>query len=97
MGSNMVVGKTAASVVSRPVGSVVGSRGGAGGGVSATGGTITESGGYRIHTFTSSGDFVVSGGSLNVEYLIVAGGGGGGASIGGAVVAVVYVPMLARL
>ena len=49
----------------------------AAGGATATGGTITESGGYRIHTFTSSGDFVVSGGSLDVEYLLVAGGGGG--------------------
>ena len=52
---------------------------------SATGGTITDVGGYRIHMFTSSGDFVVSGGNLDVEYLVVAGGGGGGAnSIGGA-------------
>jgi hypothetical protein len=29
--------------------------------VTATGGTITTSGGYTIHTFTTSGDFVVSG------------------------------------
>ena len=49
-----------------------------------SGGTITTSGGYRIHTFTSSGSFVVdSNGSLpSVEYLCVA-GGGGGASGGG--------------
>jgi hypothetical protein len=33
---------------------------------------------YRVHTFTSSADFVVQSGSTTVEYLIVAGGGGGG-------------------
>ncbi len=48
----------------------------------ATGGTLTTSGGDNIHTFTSSGDFIVSG-SGNVQVLIVAGGGGGGAGIGG--------------
>jgi hypothetical protein len=46
-------------------------------GVSATGGTVTEVGGYRIHTFTSSGTFTVTNGGT-VEYLVVAGGGGGG-------------------
>ncbi len=46
--------------------------------VTATGGTITEVGGYRIHTFTTSGTFTPNGG-MNVEYLIVAGGGSGGA------------------
>ena len=46
--------------------------------ISATGGTITEDGGYRIHTFNSSADFIVTGGgSLSVDYLLVAGGGGG--------------------
>jgi hypothetical protein len=45
---------------------------------SATGGTITEVGGYRIHTFTSSGDFTVTSDSVEVDYLIVAGGGGAG-------------------
>ena len=46
-------------------------------GFTATGGTITESGGYTIHTFTSSGTFTpaIAG---EVEYLVVAGGGGGG-------------------
>ena len=44
-----------------------------------TGGTITTSGAYTIHTFTSSGTFTVDGGSLTgVDYLVVAGGGGGG-------------------
>jgi hypothetical protein len=51
----------------------------AGGGVSATGGTETDVGGYRYHTFTSSGSLVVSTGG-SVEVLLVAGGGGGGAS-----------------
>ena len=49
----------------------------AGGGVSATGGTETDSGGYRYHTFTSSGSLVVSVGG-SVEYLVVGGGGSGG-------------------
>ena len=43
----------------------------------ATGGTITEVGGYRIHTFTASGTFTMNV-STNVEVLVVAGGGGGG-------------------
>ena len=51
------------------------------GGISATGGTVAEVGGYRIHTFTSDGTFtVISGG--DVDYLVVAGGGGGGGSAG---------------
>ena len=52
------------------------------GGIAASGGTITEAGGYRIHTFTVSGTFVPAG-SGNVEYLVIAGGGGGGSSFGG--------------
>jgi hypothetical protein len=50
-----------------------------------TGGTITISGGYRIHTFTSSGSFVVSqtGFPSTAEVLLVAGGGGGGRWGGG--------------
>ena len=45
-----------------------------------TGGTITTSGDYRIHTFNASGNFVVADNTLlkNVEYLVIAGGGGGG-------------------
>jgi len=48
----------------------------------ATGGNITEVGGYRIHTFTSSGTFTANG-SMVVEVLVVAGGGGGGGSTAG--------------
>ena len=48
--------------------------------VAATGGTITTCGDYKIHTFTSSDNFVVTNGgaptgSNSVEYLVVAGGG----------------------
>ena len=52
--------------------------------VTATGGTITESGDFKIHTFTGPGTFCVSqignpsGGPSNVDYLIVAGGAAGG-------------------
>ena len=57
--------------------------------VTATGGTITTSGDYKIHTFTGDGTFAVSNagnsaGSNTVSYLVVAGGGGGGVSGGGA-------------
>jgi len=48
----------------------------------ATGGTITTSNGYTIHTFTSSGTFV-SPDNKNVEVLVAAGGGGGGQVSGG--------------
>ena len=51
--------------------------------VTATGGTITTSGDFKIHTFTSPGTFCVScagnaAGSNEVSYMVVAGGGGGG-------------------
>jgi len=55
----------------------------AGGGVmSATGGTITTDGDYKVHSFTADGTFTPT---LvgEVEYLVIAGGGGGGASRGG--------------
>jgi hypothetical protein len=48
-----------------------------------TGGTITVSGDYRIHTFTSSGTFATNASSLTADYLVVAGGGGGGTTYGG--------------
>ena len=45
-----------------------------------TGGSISSSGGYRIHTFNSSSTFTVPSGLTlsNVEYVVVAGGGGVG-------------------
>tara|TARA_R100001510_G_C7635740_1_gene193918 strand:- start:7 stop:1467 length:1461 start_codon:yes stop_codon:yes gene_type:complete len=53
--------------------------------VTATGGTVTTSGDYKIHTFTSSGTFTVTNagnpaGSTIVDYMVVAGGGGGGST-----------------
>lgn len=50
--------------------------------VVATGGTITTSGGFTIHTFTGSGTFVANR-SMQVETLVIAGGGGGGDDVGG--------------
>jgi hypothetical protein len=47
----------------------------------ATGGTETTSGGYKIHTFTSSGTLSFSAGAnTRIEYLIIGGGGGGSGS-----------------
>ena len=51
--------------------------------VVATGGTITTSGNYKIHTFTGPGTFTVCTASSTaanniVSYLVVAGGGGAG-------------------
>ena len=52
--------------------------------ISATGGTITTSGDYKIHTFTGDGTFTVSsvgnsdGGGAGVSYMVIAGGGSGG-------------------
>ena len=56
--------------------------------IAATGGTVTTSGNYKIHSFTGDGCFVVSSagncaGSNKVSYLVVAGGGSGGADVGG--------------
>ncbi len=52
------------------------------GSISATGGTTTTSGSYRIHKFTTGGSFTVTIGGL-MDYLIVGGGGGGGGRSGG--------------
>jgi hypothetical protein len=56
--------------------------------ISATGGTITNSGNCRIHTFTGPGTFCVSSlacapANNRVSYMVVAGGGGGGTCGGG--------------
>ena len=53
--------------------------------VAASGGTITTSGDFKIHTFTGPGTFTVCSagntvGSNTVSYMVVAGGGGGGGS-----------------
>ena len=51
--------------------------------VDATGGTITEDGNFKVHTFTGPGTFEVTRISSTpsnnfVDYMIIAGGGGGG-------------------
>lgn len=49
----------------------------------ATGGSITTSGTYKTHVFTTSGTFTVNSvqsGGLDAEVLVVAGGGSGGAA-----------------
>ena len=55
--------------------------------VTATGGTETTSGNFKIHSFTGPGTFSVTcagnpAGSNTVDYVVVAGGGGGGGSHG---------------
>ena len=45
--------------------------------VAPTGGTITTTGSFRVHTFTSSGTFATGGFAGGVEYLVVGGGAGG--------------------
>jgi len=45
--------------------------------VSATGGTVTDGGGYRTHTFTSNGPLLFTA-NINVEVSISGGGGGAG-------------------
>ena len=44
----------------------------------ATGGTENTYGGYKSHTFTSTGTFTVTGGSQTVDVFVLSGGGGGG-------------------
>ena len=51
--------------------------------ISATGGTVTTCGDFKIHTFTGPGTFCISAGAgpvANLDYVVVAGGGGGGGS-----------------
>jgi len=52
--------------------------------ITATGGTVTTSGGFRIHTFTSVGstNFIVTNGGT-AQVLVVSGGGAGGGNVGG--------------
>ena len=58
--------------------------------ITATGGTITTCGDFKIHTFTSPGTFTVCAASSVAErntvgYMVVAGGGGGGGGSTGSV------------
>ena len=45
---------------------------------SATGGSITDVAGYRIHTFTGTQDFQVTAGTKNIDILVQGAGGAGG-------------------
>lgn len=49
----------------------------------ATGGTITTSGEYTIHTFTSGGTFTPDSTLKKIDFLVVAGGGGGVGGVNG--------------
>jgi len=51
--------------------------------VGGTGGTVTASGSYTVHTFNSGGTFNLGGGVSSVDYLVVGGGGGGSPNGGG--------------
>lgn len=55
--------------------------------ITATGGTITTCGDYKVHKFTGPGTFCVSaignGNNNEVSYIVVGGGGGGGWDRGG--------------
>ena len=51
--------------------------------MTATGGTITTDGDYKVHTFTSGGTWTVTtigqaGAGNQVQYLVIGSGGGGG-------------------
>jgi len=53
------------------------------GAVTATGGNITTSGSYKIHTFTSSSTFTITAGTGTIEYMLVGGGGGATGGVSG--------------
>jgi len=67
---------SASNIASGTVISLYGLAGGQAG-AKASGGVITTSGAYTIHTFLRSGGFTPNE-TLTVDYLVVAGGGGGG-------------------
>lgn len=47
----------------------------------ATGGSVSTTGNFRVHTFNSSGTFTLNR-NLSLQYVVVAGGGGGGRADG---------------
>jgi len=51
--------------------------------ITATGGTIVTTDGFKYHTFTSSGTFQVTAGSGLVEVFVLGGGGAGGGDFSG--------------
>lgn len=52
--------------------------------ISATGGTVTDYNGYRIHEFTSLSSFVITSGVDDIEIVLLGGGGGGAGDGNGA-------------
>lgn len=66
------------------VGGGIGSNliGSSGPSISVSGGTAIPDGSHTIRVFTSPGTLSISGGTLDVEYLVVGGGGAGGAGGG---------------
>lgn len=60
--------------------------------IAATGGTVTTSGNYRIHTFTSSGTFTVTSAPSGkyIDFIVVGGGGGAAFQQGGGAGGFVY-------
>jgi hypothetical protein len=52
--------------------------------ITATGGTVTDYGGYRVHAFTASSNFTITSGVDDIQYAILAGGGGGASDGNGA-------------
>lgn len=52
-------------------------------GPTITGGTLSSDTNYYYRTFTSNGNFVVTGASISADVLMIAGGGGGGSGDGG--------------
>lgn len=60
-----------------------GAAGNGGTAIVATGGTITQDGDYKVHTFTSNGTFEITAGSNTVNYLVQGGGGSGAKRSGG--------------
>ena len=61
--------------------------GGGGGSLEASGGDIANAlepgNGYKYHTFGTSGTFEITSGNSEIDILVVAGGGGGGGRAGG--------------
>jgi len=51
--------------------------------IEATGGTISEDGDFKVHSFSASGTFEITSGTGDVQYLVISGGGGGGRNNGG--------------
>lgn len=81
----MPVLSTFGAAAARAFGAFRPANGAAGNFFAATGGTITTSGNYKYHTFTSSGNFVITNAPAGkyLDYLIVAGGGSSSSGSGG--------------